>query len=507
MVDDFIKRKHGQIPITYDDRRLEPILRETYGIIIFQEQVMRIASELAGFSLSQADILRRAMSKKDSEVMEEQRKYFVEGCVKNKINRKVANKIFNLIEYFAGYGFNKSHSAAYALISYRTAYLKANFPVEFMTALLTSEKDNTDKIVTYINEANKMAIETLSPDVNESFAKFTMVSDKSIRFGLSAVKNVGQGAIDSIIQARNKYKRFNSLYEFCEYTDSRLVNRKVIESLIKCGALDSLGLFRSQLLATLDRAMEVAAGFQKDKQNGQLSFFDRIHESKTFRKDFYEIPDIPEWPENQLLSYEKQMLGFYITGHPLARYAKILKNYATHSTQDLIHSQEGKDIYIGGIINKLKAITTKRNERMAIINLEDLDGFVEVLVFPKVFSQCTKIIKLNSTIFVKGKMSQRDKEPKIIAEEIVHLTEVQKRYTNSININLFTTGLEENILATLKDILSRYPGKIPVYLGFSSPDNQEVKIEVNPDFYTEPSEKLISDIETVLGEGVVTFKK
>lgn len=507
MVDDFIKRKHGQIPITFDDQRLKPILEETYGIIIFQEQVMRIASELGGFSLSQADILRRAMSKKDSDVMEEQRKYFVDGCTKNAINKRIANKIFNLIEYFAGYGFNKSHSAAYSLISYRTAYLKTNFPVEFMAALLTSEKDNTDKIVTYINEANKMGIEILSPDVNESFAKFTMVSESSIRFGLSAVKNVGQGAIDSIIQARNKYGRFNSLYEFCEYTDSRLVNRKVMESLIKCGAFDSLGLFRSQLLAMLEKAMEIAQGFQKDRQNGQFSFFDSVHKERTFKKDFYEIPDIPEWPENQLLSYEKQMLGFYITGHPLAQYSKILNNYATHSTVDLIHLQEGEEISIGGIISKLKTITTKRNEKMAFVNLEDLDGFIEVLLFPKVFSQYLKMIKMNSTIFVRGRINLRDKEPKIIAEEITLLSEVQKRYTRSIAINLFTTGLEEEVLSKLKDVLIRHRGSVPVYLGFLSPDRQQVQLEIGPDYYATPTEKLVGEIEGVLGEGVVTLKK
>jgi DNA polymerase-3 subunit alpha len=507
MVDDFIKRKHGQVPITYDEERLQPILEETCGIIIFQEQVMRIASELAGFSLSQADILRRAMSKKTPEVMEEQRKYFVAGCLKNAIKRNVANKIFNLIEYFAGYGFNKSHSAAYALISYRTAYLKANYPVEFMTALLTSEKDNTDKIVAYINEANKMKIEILSPDVNESYAQFTMLSEKSIRFGLSAVKNVGQGAIDSIIQARNKYGRFNSLYEFSEYTDSRRVNRKVIESLIKCGAFDGLGLFRSQLVAILDKAIEQAQGFQKDRLNGQISFFDKANATHTFKKNFQGIPDITEWPENQLLAYEKQMLGFYITGHPLARFSTTLSNYATHSTSKLAHLQEGDQISIGGIIDKLKTITTKRNERMAILALEDLDGFVEILVFPKVYSQCAKIIKMNSTIFIKGKVNLRDREPKIVAQEVVPLSETHKRYTNSIVINLYTTGLETEMLSRLKDTLSRYPGKVPVYLGFLRPNNQQVQLEVNPEYYAEPSQKLVSDIESVLGEGVVTLRK
>ncbi|MFH1045990.1 MAG: DNA polymerase III subunit alpha [Candidatus Omnitrophota bacterium] len=506
MVDDFIRRKHGQVPISYDDPHLEPILKETYGIIIFQEQVMQIASELAGFALSQADILRRAMSKKDTQVMEEQRNFFVDGCVRNKINKKVASKIFNLIEYFAGYGFNKSHSAAYALISYRTAYLKANFPVEFMTALLTSEKDNTDKIVVYINEANKMAIEILSPDANESFAKFTMVSDASIRFGLSAVKNVGQGAIDSIILARNKQGRFNSLFEFCEFTDSRLVNRKVIESLIKCGAFDSFGQFRSQLMVNLDKALEMAQGFQKDRQNGQFSFFDANNKTQTFKKDFYDTPDLPEWPENQLLAYERQMLGFYITGHPLARYAKTLNAYATHSTQDIANLKEGEAISIGGVISKVRNLITRKNEKMAILELEDLSGFIEVLVFPRVFTQYSQIVKLHSIIFMKGRISLRDREPQIVAEEIIPLPDVHKYYTISIQITLFTTGLEEQMLNKLKDILKRHPGKIPVYLGLQSPDHHRVQLEVNPEFYSEPSEQLVSEIETALGEGVVTLR-
>ena len=297
------------------------------------------------------------------------------------------------------------------------------------------------------------------------------------------------------------------MHEFCEYTDSRLVNKKVIESLIKCGAFDGLGLFRSQLMVGMEKAMEAAFSFQKDKMNGQLSFFDRKHQNRTFQKNFYEVPDIAEWPENQLLSFEKQMLGFYITGHPLARYSATLKNYATHSTSDLIHLQEGQEISIGGIVIKVKTITTRNNERMAILGLEDLDGFVEVLEFPRVFSRYFKIAKMNSAIFVKGRINLRDKEPKIVAEEIIPLTEVRKRYTNSIIINLFTTGLEEEMLTTLKNILSRYPGRVPVYLGFLNPRNQEVQLEVGPKYYTEPCERLVSELEAVLGEGVVTLQK
>ncbi|MDD5422859.1 MAG: DNA polymerase III subunit alpha, partial [Candidatus Omnitrophica bacterium] len=324
MLDDFMKRKHGEVKMRYDHQLLEPILKETYGVILFQEQAMRIASSLAGFTLAQADNLRRAMAKKTPEVMVEVRTHFVNGCLKNRIDRRTADRIFDQIEYFAGYGFNKSHSAAYAMISYQTSYLKANYPGEFMTALLTSEKDNLDKIAVYISESQRMGLKILPPDVNESYANFTLIGD-SIRFGLLAVKNVGQGAIESIIGVRDKGGKFKSIYEFTERVDLRLVNRKVIESLIKCGALDSLGLYRSQLSAMIDKALEVAGGIQKDRSNGQLSFFDKFEDEENFKKTYQEIPNIPEWPENQLLAYEKEMLGFYVTNHPLARFEKILR--------------------------------------------------------------------------------------------------------------------------------------------------------------------------------------
>jgi DNA polymerase-3 subunit alpha len=377
-----------------------------------------------------------------------------------------------------------------------------------MTALLTSEKDNTDKIVKDINEANKMGIEILSPDVNESLSEFTVVSDKAIRFGLSAVKNVGQGAVESIIRARKKYGSVNSLYEFCEYTDSRLVNRKVIESLIKCGAFDSLGLFRSQLFDALDKAMESAQAFQRDRQKGQLSFFDQNREDSKFKKNLHAVADIPEWPENQVLMYEKQMLGFYITGHPLASYSRLLKNYASHSSSELMHLQEeGKEIYVGGIIHKLRAITTRKNDKMAILSMEDLDGFLEVVVFPRVYSACLELMKLNAIIFVKGKVNLRDKEPQVTAEEIIPLSEVRKRYTNSILINLFTTGLEEDTLKTLKNILSYHPGKVPVYLDFLGPNNHRVQLRAAASYRAEPSEKLVTEIERALGEGVVSLQR
>lgn len=506
MLDDFMKRKHGEVSIRYDHKLLEPILKETYGVILYQEQVMRVANNLAGFSLGQADNLRRAMAKKTPEVMAEMRNMFVTGCLKNDIDKRSADKIFDNIEFFAGYGFNKSHSAAYALISYRTAYLKANFAVEFMTALLTSEKDNLDKIAQYISESQKMGIKILPPDVNESFANFTVVGD-SIRFGLAAVKNVGQGAIESIIETRKKHDKFKTIYDFTEKVDSRLVNRKVIESLIRCGAMDSLGLFRSQLSSMIDKALDVAGGIQKDRMNGQLSFFDRFEDEDNFKKTFQDIPNIPEWPENQLLTYEKEMLGFYITKHPLARFEKVLRTYSTCSTTGLMARKDGEEVLLGGIISKAKfTVTKKTGEKMAIVTLEDLDGTVETLVFPKTFVKASAFIKLDAIVFVRGRLSLREDVPKVIADDVSTVETVKMKYTKAIVIELVTAGLEMTALDKLKKVLSRYPGAVPAYLKFVKPDGARSLLTMGNNFLIEPHEGLVRDIEKIFGADVVNFK-
>ena len=467
---------------------------------------MRIATNLAGFSLAEADNLRRAMSKKTPEVMTEARKDFVEGCEKNDIATSIAEKIFNFIEYFAGYGFNKSHSTAYAMISYRAAYLKANFPVEFTTALLTSEKDNTDKIALYINEAIRMGIKILPPDVNESFANFTVVGD-SIRFGLVAVKNIGHGAIDSIITSRMNLGKFESLYNFTERVDSRLVNRKVVESLIKCGAFDSFGLFRSQQLAVIDNALEAAGGIQKDRLNGQLSFFDTFETEDTFKKTFHEIPDIPEWPENQLLAYEKGMLGFYITKHPLASLETVLKNYSTCQIQDLPTRRDGEEILLGGIMSKVKITTTRRTgEKMAIIDFEDLTNSCNVLVFPNTYKNVSSLVRVDAIVFIKGRLSLREDEPKLIAGEITTPEEIRSRYTKAVFINLSTPGLDDSLLDNLKQKLLGHPGKVPVYLNFSEPNGKKTRISIGKTFNVEADDHLLEDVENILGKGTVNFK-
>jgi len=497
MLDDFMKRKHGSIPIKYEHPRLEPILEETYGIMVYQEQIMQIASTLAGFSLAQADILRKAMGKKIPEVMEKERKNFLTGCIKNGIKESTASKIFDLIEYFSGYGFNRSHSAAYALISYRTAFLKANYPVEFMTALLTSERDNTDKIVEYVNEAQRMGLAVQPPDINESEVLFKVVDEKTIRFGLLAIKNVGKLAAESIVGVRTE-SRFTSLDDLCHRVDLRLVNRKVLESLIKCGALDCFVVGRARMFAGLDAILEGAQRVQKERSSGQLSFFSQSSEVKGFKDNTNNLPEVKEWPEPQLLSFEKDMLGFYVSGHPLARYAKQLKRFVSCSTSNLHEHQDQDTIKIVGLIAKIKqTLTRAKQEKMAILKLEDLNGVVEALVFPRAYQKISRYIQPNTVVHIRGTLNLKEDTPKIIVEDLFPFEEIYKLIT-AMNINL--SAIRENTFESLKALLAEYRGNIPIYLHLDTPAKSRVQLVVGQNLYVSPSEKLIEEIDNLLGE-------
>ncbi len=505
MVDDFIKRMHNSSLIQYDHPKLEPVLKETYGIILYQEQVMRIVSDLAGFSLAKADLLRRAMGKKIPEIMEREKKAFIDGCRTNSINERIAEKIWNLIEYFSGYGFNKSHSTAYAFISYQTAYLKANFSIEFMTALLTSEMGNTDKVVRYIEACKKMGIEVLPPSVNESYSEFSCAGENRIRFGLTAVKNVGSTAIDSIISARKKAGAFHSFLDFTQRVDPRVCNRKVIESLIKCGAFDEFGHRRSQLMAMLDQALEVGSSAHKDRQRGQFSFFGGASDGSTGRglAEGFQVPEIEEWPESQLLAFERELLGFYVTTHPLSKYEKILKNYATASTDTLGDFRDQEEVTLGGVVDAIKEITTKKGDRMAFVTLQDLSGSCEVVVFPELYKSSSNLAKKDATVFIRGKINSRDDIPKVIAEEIVPLDEVKRRFTRLISIDLHTAGLDMDLLQKLKGVLGLHKGKVPVYINFRDPSGKMAVINPGEDFRVETTDELFQKIELLVGENAV----
>jgi len=508
MLDEFMRRKHGQIAIKYEHPRLESILKSTYGVIVFQEQVMRIASDLAGFSLAQADLLRRAMGKKIAEVMEAQRKVFVDGCRVQGISDRHANRIFDLMEHFAGYGFNKSHSAAYAMISYRTAYLKAHYPAEFMTTLLSSEMGNTDKLVVYLDEAKRMGLTVLPPDVNESEAMFTVIDDRTIRCGLGVIKNVGLSAIASIVAARRAHGAFQTMDALCRDADLRLVNRKVCESLIKAGACDRMGLSRAALLAGLDQAMEEATSVQKDRVRGQLTFFDALAAQTPQRATAAaSAARLRDWPESQKLAFEKALLGFYVSGHPLARYEKSIQLLATATSEQLLHVEENAMVTIGGMLTKIKRTTTKKtNEQMAVCLLEDLHGDVEVLVFPNSFSQLAPQLKPNAVVFVEGRVAIREDRPRLIAQRIVPIEQGASQLAQAMELIVRSPGEKES-LEQLKGLLVRFPGTVPIYLRLDLPHGPSTRLKLSEDFKVEPRQELLEALGKLLGEEAVVIKR
>ena len=446
------------------------------------------------------------MGKKIPEQMEKERSIFIQGAVKNGVDEKIATKVFEALAYFAGYGFNKSHSAAYALIAYQTAYLKANYPTEFMAALLSSEMGNTDKVVQYIEECKQMGIQVLPPDVNESKADFS-IQGKNIRFGLTAVKNVGRIAVENIVKVRKQRGKFTSLYDFTEHLETRIVNRKVLESLIKCGGFDSMGQKRSQFFEMVDTVLQAADQFQKDRDSGQSSFFDMIESDESFKKEFQKLPDIQEWPEHDLLKYEKEMLGFYVSGHPLAAFSSVLDCYNTAPIDKLAQRSDGETIQLGGIILTVKhTVTKKKNERMAILTLEDLTGNLDVLVFPRAYEEVRTYLSGDSPVFIIGKLNLREDQPKLIAEQVFPLQEAQRRLTKAVFINVDLPSAKEETLSSLKEIMTQHRGACRVLIDFSYPTGEKVVMEVDPSNRVTPTEDLVHGIEELLGEKTVFLK-
>ena len=502
----FIERKHGRTKVEYEHPLMEAILKETYGIMVYQEQVMRIASDLAGFSMGEADILRRAMGKKSPELMAEQRKKFVDGALARGVSEKKAEKIFSLMEQFAGYGFNKSHAAAYAIIAYQTAYLKANYPVEFMAALLTSETSDTDKIVKYIEECRTMGIEVLPPDVNESSSDFTVVGDK-IRFGLVAVKNVGETAIHSILAARTGEGRFRDLFEFCERVDLRLVNKRVVEALVKCGAFDSLGARRAQLMAVLDKAMEAAASTQRDRARGQVSLLDVLSPTGTARRPSPTMPDLPEWDRLQLLATEKETLGFYITGHPLAEHRGLLAKYGTTPAEELLTLQDKATVRVGAIVTAVKEISTKSGDRMAFVTLEDLTGSVEAVVFPDVYRSGMLHLAKDSAVLVKGQVDlAEDGAAKLLVSEVRPLALSGNGGTPLVEVTLGGDAATPEALRRLEGILRAHPGNAALRLHLDLPDGKRVTIAPATSLSVTPDEKLRQALEAEFGVGCLALR-
>ena len=514
LIPDFIARKHGRSKITYEHPAMEKFTRETYGIMVYQEQIMQIASEMAGFTMGEADTLRRAMGKKDRDLMATQRAKFVAGCAERGIGDAKAEHVWELMEKFAGYGFNKSHAAAYALVAYETAYLKANYPVEFMAALLTSEMGDTDKIVKYIEECRAMGIRIQPPDVNVSAVQFSVVAD-TIRFGLAAIKNVGEAAMASILRTRGEAGSFTTLEDFCARVDLRLVNRRVLESLIKAGAFDSLGLPRAHLLATADGALESGQRAQRDRAEGQASFFELLPAAAR-RADSPSVEVVPEWDEDQRLAFEKDVLGFYISGHPLARFRGVVDALGVTTTGDLGAKGHGARVTLFGHATGLKETQTKSGNRMAFFTLEDMDGTAEVTVFPEPFKSAAPLLRSREAVLVRGRVDDGEKGRVILAEDVRPLEQALAESSgrpragapagepNACRIRI-TPGDEPGAaLATVRQVCDGHPGRVPVFLHILL-GSHEVVVRVRA-FSVDGSRDLVTKGEAMLGAGAISVE-
>ena len=506
MVPEFILRKQGRTKIAYEVPELEAILKETYGVIVYQEQVMQIASVIGNYTMAEADTLRKLMSKKKPEEMEKEKPKFLQGAKVKKIPELKAKKIWEQMETFAEYGFNKSHSTAYAMISYQTAYLKAHYPAEFMAALLTSEKDNRDKIIKHIAGCKEMGINVLPPDINQSLRDFS-VSGDHIRFGLAAVKNVGVGAIDAIIEARNRLDKFHSFDHFCQHVDLRKVNKRVFESLIKCGAFDSMGHKRRQLMASYEEIIELAQRLRRERSSGQASIFDNFDQRNNTEMDQrYEtsIPSIPEWDHKELLAYEKETLGFYVTGHPLSRFAGQLSTVTDADTVSILEKNDKEEVTFCGVVNNIREVTTKKKDIMAYVTIEDLKGSITVIFFADIYKKAYPLLHGEEPVLIKGSVDVSEEGIKIIASDTNALATAIDQPFRAVHFTFDTRQLSTDSLEAFKRLLGKHSGKADGFIHLLD-DQSKTVIYLGKGGKLEPSSRLKKEADRILGAGSTQF--
>jgi len=504
MIDDFIACKHGRQKVEYLLPELESILKETYGVIVYQEQVMQVAQKLAGYSLGQADILRKAMGKKKAEVMAAQRESFLEGAQKNNLDPRKAEEIFDLMAQFAEYGFNKSHSAAYGYVSYQTAYLKAHYPVEFMAGLLMEDMNNTDKVIKNIAECRSMGIKVLPPDVNESELSFTVV-DNNIRFGLAAVKNVGSKAAAEIIRVRGIEGRFTSLFDLCGRVDLSKVNRRVLESLVKAGAFDAEKIARARLFAAIDTAMESGQSASRDRVCGQQSLFAFAGDEPKFDEACYP-EDALNWNDKEELVFERDVLGFYLSSHPLERHIDELKRCTTTNTAELVNCGSSSVARIGGLLNTVKSKRTKSGKIMAFAVLEDLHGSVEVTLFEETYLKAKDFIAKDEPLILEGRVEINDDQSKakMVVSAVFGLEEALATVIEKVELNLSHEQAVPARLALLQDVLQKHMGSIPAFINLQMADCEVVMALEN--FSLQPSADLVHEVNNLYnGKPVVEF--
>jgi len=497
MIDDFINRKQGKTKASYELPQLKDILDETYGVILYQEQVMQIANSLASFSLGEADILRRAMGKKKKEEMAAQRAKFLAGCEKNKIPEKKAVRIFDLMEEFAGYGFNKSHSCAYALLAYQTAFLKTHYPVEFMAALLTSETGNTEKVVKYINEARGMGIPILPPDVNESDLYFTPVG-ASIRFGLAAIKNVGENTAKAIRESRLAQGEFKSLYEFCERIEPRFLNKRVFESLIKSGAMDSLGP-REPMVASVDDAVAAIQRAARSRESGQHGLF--FGGGAAEPKVHFELREAAPWSEEERLASEYAMLGFYVSGHPLEKYVARLKELGTLSLEEVEGQRNGKEISVAGLIVGTRPMRSKKGARWAIYTLQDMTGVQELLAFPESFTRLENILKRGEPLLLKVRVQVEEAGTRLSLQEARRVADIAERAASEFRVRLDLARLDEGTLEQLDHLFASAPGPSTVVFELLSRDGKVALLQSQKKIRIQ--QELIDAVRQICGQQAI----
>ena len=524
-IPNYINNKNNPGHVEYLHEKLKPIMEVTYGCLVYQEQVMQVVRDLGGYSYGRSDLVRRAMGKKKMDVMEKERQYFIHGkfddngeleiagCVRNGVPEEIGNKIFDDMIDFAKYAFNKSHAAAYGVLAYQTAYLKAHYPVEFMAALITSVMGNTDKVVEYIRECNNLKIDILKPDINKSFTKFS-VEGKSIRFGLAAVKNVGVNVLNNIIAERENGGEFKDFNEFCKRLDSKDSNKRIIESLIKCGAFDEMGNNRASLLLGYEKLLESISLDRKKNLVGQVSLFDGFEMDASINNDIqnmYKLPQVKELEEKEKLYLEKEVLGMYVSGHPLSQYKDKLKKNTTINNADLNDIKEDyvsylnlneKEVTMGGIVINKTIRTTKRNDLMAIIELEDLYGVIEVIVFPQVLQKYNTIIQEDKTIYIKGRLSiKEDENAKLIAREIIDMNESinQEKPTLYLKINSIEN---KDLVNDLISVVTKYKGDNDIYIYAENIKQMykwnHIKVNIN--------ENLINELQNILPRTSIKVK-
>ncbi|PIE67299.1 MAG: DNA polymerase III subunit alpha [Deltaproteobacteria bacterium] len=501
MVDDFVDRKHGRKEVIYPVDSLEPILKETYGVMVYQEQVMQVAVELSGYTMADADSLRKAIGKKIADLMAEHREKFVSGAVENGVDKAVATELFDLIEKFGGYGFNKSHSAAYALIAYQTAYLKAHYPVEFMAALLTSEIDTIDGVVKFINECRTHDIEVLPPDINESSTVFTAV-DGRIRFGLAAVKNVGEAAVDLIIAEREANGPFTSIFDFCQRVDATKVNKRVLESLIRCGALDSTGVYRSRLMAVMEEALDYGQRIQREKNSAQMSLFDTGN-GENLVINLPAIPGMDEWEDKEKLQQEKETLGFYVTGHPLDQYKPILEKFTNVDALSVREAADKSAVRIGGTIADAKVIRTRKDELMGFATVEDLNGSVEVVVFPSVYSDCADLLTADQPVLVQGQTQVEENGVKILADTVIPMEQAEETWTVEVRLMVDSATADRDTLRRVHQALIRYPGTCKGYLHICMDDDAQAVVTMDEDLRIRYCDAMTREVNAIFGYDAV----